>query len=67
MLPGEIVGLGRMEPKSTLFNIIIGAESADSGEIFIDGKPISQIPIHLRSRLGLGYLPQTRSLTHLQH
>ena len=48
--------------KSTLFNIAIGAESADSGNIFINGKSINQIPIHLRSKQGLGYLPQTRCL-----
>ena len=62
--PGEIVGL--LGPngagKSTLFNIAIGAEIADAGNIFINGKSISQIPIHLRSRLGLGYMPQTRCL-----
>ena len=62
--PGEIVGL--LGPngagKSTLFNIAIGAETAEHGEIFINGKSISQIPIHLRNKMGLGYLPQTRSL-----
>ena len=62
--PGEIVGL--LGPngagKSTLFNIAIGAEDADGGSILINGKSILQTPIHLRSKLGLGYLPQTRSL-----
>ena len=45
-----------------MFNIAIGAESADNGNIFINGKSINQIPIHLRSNQGLGYLPQTRCL-----
>ena len=62
--PGEIVGL--LGPngagKSTLFNIAIGAENADNGEVFINGKNITQVPIHLRAKLGLGYMPQTRSL-----
>jgi len=62
--PGEVVGL--LGPngagKSTLFNIVIGAENLDSGEILINNKSIVQIPIHLRSKEGLGYLPQTRSL-----
>ena len=62
--PGEIVGL--LGPngagKSTLFNIAIGAENEDSGNILIDGKSIKDIPIHLRSKSGLAYLSQTRSL-----
>ena len=48
--------------KSTLFNITIGAEDADGGEVFINGKNITQVPIHLRAKLGLGYMPQARSL-----
>ena len=48
--------------KSTLFNIAIGAETADSGDILINNQSITQTPIHLRAKDGLGYLPQTRSL-----
>ena len=47
---------------SKSFDIAIGSETKDSGEILISGKPITQIPIHLRAKLGLGYMPQTRSL-----
>ena len=62
--PGELVSLfgPNGAGKSTLFNIAIGAETADSGNVFVNNKSIIQIPIHLRAKEGLGYLPQTRSL-----
>ena len=62
--PGELVSLfgPNGAGKSTFFNIAIGAEKADAGDILINKRSISQIPIHLRAREGLGYLPQTRSL-----
>ena len=43
----------------------IGEQSPDSGKVFLNGKSIEQIPIHLRAKEGLGYLPQTRSLFNL--
>ena len=62
--PGELVSLfgPNGAGKSTLFNIAIGAETADSGDILINNQSITQTPIHLRAKDGLGYLPQTRSL-----
>ena len=36
----------------------IGEQNVESGKIFLNNKSIEQIPIHLRSKEGLGYLPQ---------
>ena len=64
VFPGECVGI--LGPngcgKTTLFSMCIGEQSIDSGKIFLNGKSIEQIPIHLRSKEGLGYLPQQRSV-----
>ncbi len=64
MYPGEIVGLlgPNGSGKSTLYNIIIGQHMADKGKININNKDISEIPIHERTKLGLGYLSQQRSV-----
>ena len=48
--------------KTTLFSMCIGEQNVDSGKIYLNNKSIEQIPIHLRSNEGLGYLPQQRSV-----
>ena len=64
VFPGEIVGI--LGPngcgKTTLFSICIGEQSAESGKIYLNNKSIEKIPIHLRTKEGLGYLPQQRSV-----
>ena len=61
---GEIVGL--LGPngagKTTCFYMIVGLISNDSGSIRLNQKTISDLPIHLRARLGIGYLPQEASV-----
>ena len=44
------------------FSMCIGEQNVEGGKIFLNGKSIEQIPIHLRSEEGLGYLPQQRSV-----
>ena len=62
--PGECVGI--LGPngcgKTTLFSMCIGEQNLDGGKIYLNGKSIEGIPIHLRSKEGLGYLPQQRSV-----
>src|SRR6516165_9395113 len=43
LYPGEVVGLvgGNGAGKSTLMRVLSGAHPADSGEIFVEGKPVS--------------------------
>jgi lipopolysaccharide export system ATP-binding protein len=62
--PGEIVALlGRNGAgKSTTFQMIAGQTSPDSGDIQLDDRSILRLPAYARSRLGLTYLPQERSV-----
>jgi lipopolysaccharide export system ATP-binding protein len=61
---GEVVGL--LGPngagKTTCFYIITGLIAADYGEIYLDGKEVTNLPMYRRSRLGVGYLPQEPSI-----
>lgn len=61
---GEVVGL--LGPngagKTTSFYMIVGLVAADGGDIHLDDKKITHLPIHRRAQLGLGYLPQEASI-----
>ena len=62
--PGEVVGL--LGPngagKTTCFYMIVGLVAADSGQILLDGKDITALPMHERAQRGIGYLPQEASV-----
>ena len=62
--PGEIVGL--LGPngagKTTTFNMVIGIVRPDDGEIFFQENEITSLPMHLRARMGVGYLTQEPSV-----
>lgn len=61
---GEIVGL--LGPngagKTTAFYMIVGLITCDAGRITLNEHDVTAMPMHLRARLGLGYLPQEASV-----
>lgn len=61
---GEIVGL--LGPngagKTTTFCMIVGLLRPDQGKVILNGDEITHLPIHIRARLGLGYLSQEPSI-----
>ena len=61
---GEIVGL--LGPngagKTTCFYMVVGLVPADAGTIRIDEVDVTELPMHARARLGVGYLPQEPSV-----
>ncbi|MFZ5446094.1 MAG: LPS export ABC transporter ATP-binding protein [Myxococcota bacterium] len=62
--PGEIVGL--LGPngagKTTSFSMVIGLVTPDAGSVKLADRELAQLPMHLRARAGLGYLPQEASI-----
>jgi lipopolysaccharide export system ATP-binding protein len=61
---GEAVGL--LGPngagKTTVFYMITGLVPADAGQITLDGRRVTHLPMYRRARLGIGYLPQEASI-----
>jgi lipopolysaccharide export system ATP-binding protein len=61
---GEVIGL--LGPngagKTTCFYMMVGLVPTDGGEIYLDDKRLTHMPIHRRSMLGLSYLPQEASI-----
>lgn len=61
---GEVVGL--LGPngagKTTTFYMVVGIISPEKGKIIFDNEDITNLPIHERSRLGIGYLAQESSV-----
>jgi len=62
--PGEVVGL--LGPngagKTTTFHMVVGLARPDSGQVSLNGTNLTQLPMYLRARHGLGYLPQEPSV-----
>lgn len=60
----EVVGL--LGPngagKTTCFYSIVGLVKPDSGDILLGQRSITSLPMHVRARLGIGYLPQEASV-----
>ncbi|MBI3405542.1 MAG: LPS export ABC transporter ATP-binding protein [Acidobacteria bacterium] len=61
---GEVVGL--LGPngagKTTTFYMLVGLAKPDSGRVLLDGEDITDLPMYLRARNGLSYLPQEPSV-----
>jgi lipopolysaccharide export system ATP-binding protein len=61
---GEVVGLlgANGAGKTTTFYMIVGLEHPNSGTVRLGERDITGLPMYLRARLGLGYLPQEPSI-----
>jgi len=61
---GEIVGL--LGPngagKTTTFYMTVGLTQPDSGHVELDGRDVTDDPMYIRARKGIGYLPQEPSI-----
>lgn len=61
---GEVVGLlgANGAGKTTTFYMIVGLERPDSGVVSLGERDVTRLPMYLRARLGVGYLPQEPSI-----
>ena len=61
---GEVVGLlgANGAGKTTTFYMMVGLEPTEHGRITLNGDDVTKLPMYLRARLGVGYLPQEPSI-----
>ena len=61
---GEVVGLlgANGAGKTTTFYMMVGLERPDAGVVSLGDRDVTRLPMYLRARLGLGYLPQEPSI-----
>jgi lipopolysaccharide export system ATP-binding protein len=61
---GEIVGLlgANGAGKSTTFYMMVGRILPDSGQVMISEEDVTSLPMYMRARMGIGYLPQEASI-----
>jgi lipopolysaccharide export system ATP-binding protein len=61
---GEVIGL--LGPngagKTTTFSMVVGLTAPDSGRVLLDGADVTEDPMYIRARKGIGYLPQEASV-----
>jgi len=61
---GEVVGL--LGPngagKTTSFYMVVGLVDAEKGNVYLDDHDLTNMPMHDRARMGIGYLPQEASV-----
>ncbi len=64
MCQGEVVGLlgANGAGKTTTFYMMVGLEKTETGSIILNGQDVTNLPMYLRARLGMGYLPQEPSI-----
>src|ERR671918_2034819 len=61
---GEVVGL--LGPngagKTTTFSMVVGLVGPDAGRVLLDAQDVTDAPMYVRARKGIGYLPQEPSI-----
>src|SRR4249919_3197225 len=60
---GEVIGLlGPNGAETTTFYMTVGLTAPDSGGVELDGRDVTDDPMYIRARKGIGYLPQEASI-----
>ena len=61
---GEVLGLlgANGAGKTTTFSMVVGLTAPDSGRVLLDGIDVTDDPMYVRARKGIGYLPQEPSI-----
>src|SRR3954470_21240290 len=64
LVSGEVIGLlgANGAGKTTTFSMVVGLTAPDSGRVLLDGADVTDDPMYIRARKGIGYLPQEASI-----